>query len=287
MVDPVVSSRFGKRPLLDVPPMLVSGHSGLEVSSLQSPAYSAISANPFPRAVNPMIGAGVYNPQPGYMTTGGLPPPPAMHFDRRYNTAPTGGFYNAPPRQYFYGPNGEVVNPAPFYNPQAMYPGVANPYPVMPVPQPVAVPVPVRMPYPSYGSFTPGFSVTCQLEFGRIVNIDIRESQGEFRGLPDFLRDELTRTYGKYPFTEVKVKLENGEFHIYATHERRRKQRRRRRRDSDSESENYDDDEDDKYFRFDTAYKSDVESYTSGVGPRNPGTKPRSIVHERGWNRYR
>ncbi|KAI8793540.1 hypothetical protein BgiMline_003563 [Biomphalaria glabrata] len=289
MVDPVVSSRFGKRPLLDIPAMQVSGHRGIEVPSLQSPIYSAISANPFPNTHNPMYGPGVYNQQPGYMTTGGLIPPrpaPAIYIDRRHNSAPQMGFYNPPPpRQYFYGPNGEVVQPAPFYNPQGMYPGVANPYPV-----PAPMPVPVRMPYPSYGPFNPGFNITCDLEFGRVTNINVRDSMGEFRGIPDFLREELMRTYGKFPFTEVKVKLENGEFHIYATHERRKKQQRRRRRDRDSDVDSdsyYDDDDDDQYIRFDPTYKSDIDSYTSGVRPRRPGDRPRGIVHEKGWNRYR
>ncbi|KAH9518991.1 hypothetical protein Btru_008854 [Bulinus truncatus] len=291
MVDPVVSSRFGKRPLLDIPALQVSGNSRIEVPSLQSPIYSAINPNPFPITKNPMVGPGVYNPQPGYFTTGGLPPrpAPAMYMDRRHSSAPQMGYYNPPPGQYFYGPNGEVVQPAPFYNPQGMYPGVANQYPV-------PVPVPVRAPYPSYGPFNQGFNITCDLEFGRVTNINVRDSMGDFRGIPDFLREELMRTYGKFPYTEVRVKLENGEFHIYATHEqnRRRRQpqqqqqrRRRRDRDSDADSDSYYDDDDDQFIRFDAAYKSDVDSYTSGVRPRGPSDRPRGITHEKGWNRYR
>lgn len=282
MVDPVVSSRFGTRPLLEVPALQVSNHGAIEVPSLQVPYATYVSKNPFPSARNPMVGSGTYYPQTVYYTADGVPPGPAVYLNRKYPSAPQGPFYNPQGHAYYIGPNGEMVFPAPFYSPDSLYPGVVNPVPgCITIPQPAVV----RVPYPTYGSTIPGFNITCELEYGRVMSIDVRDSEGEFRGIPEFLRNELLKSYGAYPYTEAKVKLEGGEFHIYATHENRRRHRRRRYRDYDSDSEYYEDD----YYRYGSypEWKSDVDSYSSGVRPRNPWDRPRGIVRERGWNRFR
>lgn len=276
MVEPVISSRFGKRPILEVPAMQVSGHSSLEVPSLQSPVMNSSSNIVAVPAASPTLMPGVYNHP--YVTTI-LPQGPQAYpgFEGKYPSAPAGPFYSPQGREFYYGPNGEIIFPPPVHRPSNVFPGVASAYTGYANMPP---PVPFTIPYPNYGMMTPGFNITCELEYGRVVNINVRDSDGEFRGIPEFLRTELMRTYGSFPYTEVRIKLEGGEFHIYATHDNRRNHGRRRHRDSDSDSDS------DRYGPY-PDWKTDVESYTSGVRPRNPEDKPRGIIRERGWNRFR
>ncbi|CAG5125508.1 unnamed protein product [Candidula unifasciata] len=278
MVEPVISSRFGKRPILEVPAMQVSGHTSLEVPSIQSPVMNTTSnIVPVPVPVASPTQIHLYNPP---YVAGVIPqvqiPYPGL--DVKQQSAPVGPFYSPQGREFYYGPNGEIIFPPPVNRPNNLFPGVASSYTGY---APMPPPAPFRIPYPNYGMMTPGFNITCELEYGRVMNINVRDSDGEFRGIPEFLRSELLRTYGSFPYTEVRIKLEGGEFHIYATHENRPKHRRHRRhRDSDSDS---DSDRNGPY----PEWSSDVDSYTSGVRPRNPGDRPRGVVHERGWNRFR
>ena len=288
MMDPVVSSRYGKRPLLDIPPMSVTGYGHLEVPSLN---LTGVHNNEFSHRK-----PDVYNVKTEFkysMDDGGLPPPHPVHRyrdARPYNTAPNA---HSMGRQYFYGPNGEQINSSyPSY--QSQYPGVDNPpqptYPGLNNPPNPTYPSVNNLPHPTYpgvgptgptshsaypgvvdpyGSYqqqqpsqpgvqgqgnvpkimydhsdtTTGFNkVTCLLEYGRITNIDIRDSRGEFKGIPPFLRDELLRTYGKYPFTEVKLQNRNGEFHIFASHDPRRRGRGKRQSSREEQGDSLFDD---------------------------------------------
>ncbi|XP_005090213.1 uncharacterized protein LOC101851692 [Aplysia californica] len=300
MVDPVVSSRFGKRPLLEIPPMSLSGYGQMEVTSIEHSGPGTVHVTPFANTNNPMYGSGVANPNmhPGFMTASGLPPPqvgPVAYpgYERRFNTAPN--LYPAG-RQYFYGPSGELISGNPLPHPS--YPGVFNPYgPYGPPPRPV----PRIVSDPAFMPGGPGFSVECILEYGRIVNIDTRDTGGDFRGIPPFIRDELVRTYGKYPYTEVKLRCENGEFHIYAMHNQRQGQSRNRRgrkregsrgrkrddSDDDSDSAYGDTYYEEKDSRFRNRARSNYDSRSEGIKPRAPQMAPRGINHERGWDNVR
>ena len=251
--------------------------------------------NPFSTAVNPMIGPGLYNMQPTSFSAGGYPANLPVSFpmnlpaslpaapqtfpamDGRHHSAPPGPLYNSQGRPYYYGPNGEVIFPPP------VYAGVANPF-AGAVPNHYTHPQglnpyggpPGRMAYPGYEPRP--FSVTCELEFGRITNIDLKDSIGTFRGIPDFIRLELLRTYGAEPFTEVKIKYSEGEFHIYASNEKWSKRKRSKSKESHSEADSNYSDED--------YGETDVDSYTH-IKPRHRGEKPRRIVHTKGWNRFR
>ncbi|GFS07507.1 RAD52 motif-containing protein 1 [Elysia marginata] len=247
--------------------------------------YNQAPLNPFPAAMNPMTGPGLYNMQPTSFSAGGYPanfpgsfpaaPQPFPTFDGRHHSAPQGPFYNSQGRLYYYGPNGEIIFP-----PQA-YAGVANPF-TGAVPNQYTPPQgfhpfggqPDRMAYP--GHEPRPFSVTCELEYGRITNIDLKDSIGTFRGIPDFIRLELLRTYGAQAFTEVKIKYSEGEFHIYASNEKWPKNKRSMSRDSPSEGASSDGD----------YGETDVDSYAH-IKPRRRGERPRRIVHTKGWNRFR
>ncbi|GFO25860.1 rad52 motif-containing protein 1 [Plakobranchus ocellatus] len=325
MASPIVQTRFGSRPLLEVPAMEVAGASDIAVTSImvpgvqaaptvpaappnaravlaipvavpaapapamQAPAVPTVPApalvapniaplNPFQGASNPMVGSGLYNLQPTSLSTGGLPisHQPYLSYGGRHHSAPQGPLYNDQGRPYYYGPNGEVIFPPP------VYPGVANPF-AGAVPNSYSHPQgynpyggpPGRMMYP--GIEPRPFVVTCELEYGRITNIDLRESPGTFRGIPDFIRLELLRTYGSEPHTEVRIKFADGEFHIYASHEKWHKKKRSKSRDSRAETESLSDGD---------YGETDVDSYTH-IKPRHRGERPRRIVHEKGWNRFR
>ncbi|RUS85838.1 hypothetical protein EGW08_006390 [Elysia chlorotica] len=254
--------------------------------------------NPFPSAANPMIGPGLFNMQPTSFSPGGfggfapnfpvnfppnLPanipaaPQPFPAMDGRNHSAPPGPLYNSQGRPYYYGPNGEVIFPPP------VYAGVANPFAGAAPNQfthpqglnPYGGP-PGQMVYPGFEPRP--FSVTCELEFGRITNIDLKDSIGTFRGIPDFIRLELLRTYGAEPFTEVKIKYSEGEFHIYASNEKWPRKERSKSKEPQYEVDSNCSDEE--------YGETDVDSYVQ-IKPRHNGERPRRIVHTKGWNRFR
>lgn len=229
--------------------------------------YNHAPPNPFPTAVNPMTGSGLYNIQPVGFPTNPAALQPFSTFDRRHHSVTQGPLYNSQGKLYYYGPNGEIIFPPP------VYAGVANPF-TGAAPNAYTHPHGFN-PYGgqvSYPGFEPRpFSVTCELEFGRIVTINLKDSIGEFRGIPDFIRLELLRTYGTEAFTEVKIKYTDGEFHIYANNEKMPKPEREAYSETDSISD---------------YGETDVDPYAR-IKPRNGRQNPRRIVHTRGWNRFR
>ena len=108
-----------------------------------------------------------------------------------------------------------------------MYPGVHNAYQGqgyymppggMPPPQQGMYPA-AQYPQPAHPPHTPGenFRFEGVLEYGQLTTVHFRDKTSNFRGLPDFLRRELQKTYGKFPATDIRIVAQNGEFHIYAT----------------------------------------------------------------------
>ncbi|KAK7494927.1 hypothetical protein BaRGS_00013806 [Batillaria attramentaria] len=55
------------------------------------------------------------------------------------------------------------------------------------------------------------------LEYGHLTTVHFRDSGSNFRQLPDVLKRELQKTYGKYPYTDIKIIAQGGEVHIHAT----------------------------------------------------------------------
>ncbi|XP_067657563.1 uncharacterized protein [Haliotis asinina] len=219
MADPVVSSRFGQRPILEVP--------ALEVFNTNKMVGSLQDDNP---RSHPTFGRTGYTaPQPDYsrynhippypypnIPSGHAPPIPSYyginhHAPRHVQTVPAYSQY-PDTRFYTYGPYGEVrggsVQPT-YYNP---YPGVQSPYYVPPPPPPPPVPPPPMAHHVTDESFF----MEGVLEFGRLVTVHLKRSSRDFTGLPDFMKRELKATYGKYPTTDIRITSDKGEYHIYA-----------------------------------------------------------------------
>lgn len=80
---------------------------------------------------------------------------------------------------------------------------------------------------------------------------------------------------------EVKIRFENGDYHIYANHDKRQA-----RRDHYDRPRNryYEEENDYEDFKSDRR-PDDEESQTDGIRPREMGA-PRGILRERGWNSY-
>uniref|UniRef100_A0A0B6ZUI1 Uncharacterized protein n=1 Tax=Arion vulgaris TaxID=1028688 RepID=A0A0B6ZUI1_9EUPU len=289
MVDSVVSSHFGKRPLFEVPALQVSNQRSSEVSSLQASAMPYENNSSFPFLQNHIAGPGTHN-LPTAIASNSYSMPAwqqnQMGFcglARNY-TAPAGVFYNSQGHQHKWGPSTDGANPAHFYPPQQIYHDDFNHvsgHSYGPQPQHS------RHPHPSYGPINLGYNITCDLEYGRIVNIDMRDSNGEFRGVSPFLRTELMRTYGSYPYTKVKVRLEGEEYHIYANHEHRRQ--RLRQHDIDTQSDRYFDDgydeEDDRFLSY-PERRSETSNNLRRLNNRNVRAKPRSIIIGRDWSKF-
>lgn len=136
----------------------------------------------------------------------------------------------APPHHFMDASGNMVPVPTayPVQQPQ-MYPGVHYPYPqgqgyYMPGGAPPPGLVPAQ--YPQHLQFAPpaqahtpadNFHLEGVLEYGQLTTVHFRNKTSNFRGLPDFLRRELQKTYSKFPVTDIRIEAVNGEFHIYAT----------------------------------------------------------------------
>lgn len=130
-----------------------------------------------------------------------------------------------PPHQYV-DQSGNLV-PAPTFpmQPPPLYPGVHNPYQapvnqgyyVPPAMQPYPQPQVMGYPQPPPNIEVDNFHLDGVLEYGVLTTVHFRERGGNFRQLPEVLRRELQKTYGKYPYTDIKIITQGGEVHIHAT----------------------------------------------------------------------
>lgn len=118
--------------------------------------------------------------------------------------------------QLYVDPSGNIVHPSPYTMqhppPPVMYPGVHSSYPTPQHPQslhysPPAAPM----------GYVGVFKLEGVLEFGILTTVHFRDQTTNFNSLPEFLRRELHKTYGKYPVTDIKIIGQGGEYHIYAT----------------------------------------------------------------------
>ncbi|KAL8572692.1 hypothetical protein ACOMHN_049821 [Nucella lapillus] len=266
MMDPVVSSKFGKRPLLEMPALLVESDSRMEISSLQparpKPNYGGLPSIVYrPEGLTaPHQGPGgphggmPLGPAPSSapaamppIPSGGAGPGPGM-----FPGPPAGPMYQQPPgypSQPMMPPQMMPHMPAPTMAPPHMAPPMApapmqgHPMvapPAMPPMQPPAMYPPMQPPHGGYyggggvppqgmmppyphhmpprtPSVPPNFHVEGVLQYGQLTTIHFRDKTSNFRGIPEYLRHELMKTYGKYPVTDIRLVAMNGQIHIYAT----------------------------------------------------------------------
>ncbi|XP_076461887.1 uncharacterized protein LOC143294324 [Babylonia areolata] len=224
MTDPVVSSKYGKRPLLDMPALHVDSDTRLEISSLQ-PRVRPPEFGSMPSMIYSPEGIGQVNPQP-LTAPAALPSMPQ-------GLAPSGGNFYAPqpaapamyPQPAYHHPPSMVPQmmggpSIPTMQPQPMYPAMQPPYQapgyyhgaagapgggVVPIVPPPRTPIPHN------------FHVEGVLQYGQLTTIHFRDKTNDFRGIPEYLRQELLKTYGRYPVTDIRIVAINGQFHIYAS----------------------------------------------------------------------
>lgn len=281
-MDSVVSSQFGNRAVLDIPALQISSQKSSAIPSLQAPVLPSLNNSNLRPDYTFMPRAG---PQPTFPASIGLPPGQMgfSEFGRRHHTAPTGPFYSPQGHQFNYVPYGNMMQPALFPQSQSVYPGNTNSFPgYVTAPHPG----PVNIPYHSFGLPSQESSVVCELEYGRVMNIDLKGCVGEFRGIPPFLRTELMRAYSSHPYMKVKITHKNGEFHVFAAHNSRSRNPWHRKHEDDWDSESdtqYDDDYDDRFRDF----RSELDSYSRRARPRKRRDKPRGIIEERSSYRFR
>ncbi|XP_050397050.1 uncharacterized protein LOC126815447 [Patella vulgata] len=279
MVDAVVSTKYGKRPVLDVPPMKAFGSNNVQVSSMMDYNTSSLIQQPQqqmqyvppqqPQYVTaPQQQQGQYAQAPPQLQTQypsihqQVPPQQPPYQPSAYNPYAGAGF-QADQRFSASAPAGPMTDPNNFmlsmmgplnpFNPANMMgpPLAPPPVPQMQFPQ-MQFPAPVpnfnfppppdynrgHTTYPDqrYGQPPPpppprypamnqpvhtgpedNYSLQGKLEFGKMTTVHVDSITGNFRQLPEILRKELKKTYGKYPETDIKISVENGEYHIYAS----------------------------------------------------------------------
>lgn len=177
-------------------------------------------AQPMALPLAPGMPGSLYAPPPGNLPFQHLQPQPV-------NVPPMR--LQAPPH-HFVDASGNIVpmpTAYPVQQPQ-MYPGVHNPYQGQGYYMPGGLPPPGVVPahYPQHLQFpqpaqaqTPveNFRIEGVLEYGQLTTVHFRNRTSNFHGLPEFLRRELQKTYGRFPVTDIRIEAQNGEFHVYAT----------------------------------------------------------------------
>ncbi|ESO98362.1 hypothetical protein LOTGIDRAFT_159167 [Lottia gigantea] len=288
-MDAVVSTKYGKRPVLDVPPLNAYGGRSLKfnnsISSMMDYNTSSLIKQPQQPPIQyvPQQQPNTYVSQPQQVTqyvpqtqpqyvsqpqtTQYAPQPPPQTVPQpstQYPTVPQQPTYPQPsgynpyasaytdPRAAATAPQYPPPDPNSFmaammnqfnpFNPTNMLAAPLVPPPVpgsFPPPPPNYPPPPPNYPppefnrtsysQPTYGAAPPAmaqpvrsspddnFSIAGKLEFGKMTTVHVDSITGNFKQLPEILRRELKRTYGRYPETDIKISVENGEYHIYAS----------------------------------------------------------------------
>lgn len=253
----VVLTKYGERPLIDVPPL------SLSKSRADDDVPRHMFKIPGKRETN------VYHQPPRSPQVSLTAPQPQQ---RRYQEP----LMDLPTTQYprpshsqnrnFYQPQYPVQvraqppPPPPPPQPQIQQRGYSNlapdsnlvpynyshyrpqPQPVQPVPQysTTYAPAPTQQPVPNgtqsnevhvyYGpngerlsgplpapNYPTDFTLEGTLEYGKLVSVKVRNSNISYREIPDFVFRDLVRMYGTMERTDVKIVAQGGEYNIYAS----------------------------------------------------------------------
>lgn len=147
------------------------------------------------------------------------PPPPQPQIQQRgySNLAPDS---NLVPYNYtHYRPQPQPVQPVPQYS--TTYAPAQQPVPNGTQSNEVHVyygPNGERLPGPLPApSYPTDFTLEGTLEYGKLVSVKVRNSNISYREIPDFVFRDLVRMYGMIERTDVKIVAQGGEYNIYAS----------------------------------------------------------------------
>lgn len=253
----VVLTKYGERPLIDIPPLSLS----------KSRADEDIPTHMF-KVPGKRSSHVLHQPPRSPQVSLTAPQPQQRRYQEPLMEQPT--HYNHPTyshdRNYYqpqYQPRGPAPAPLPPSPPQVQQSRYSNlapdsnlvPYnythyrpqqqqqPLQPVQQyntsygsvpPGPQPVPngaqsneVHIYYGPNGERLPGplpgpnyptdFTLEGTLEYGKLVSVKVRNSNISYREIPDFVFRDLMKTYGMVERTDVKIVAQGGEYNIYAS----------------------------------------------------------------------
>ncbi|XP_069140337.1 uncharacterized protein [Argopecten irradians] len=210
----IVSTKYGDRPLIDVPPISFQQYAPKQ--QFQNPRYQmgnlADDLNLPPNAHQTVVP--VYPQQPHaqpsyanrpygnviqnsniipYQNAPQMPPsyqnggvPEYQHPNTNVGMKDASGEFH-----HFYGPHGERIS-GPLLNMNFGFPNNNLRYPK-------------------------NFKIKGKLKRGQMTSIEVVESNISYRDLPDVVIKDLKRLYGHLEKVDVTIVAENGEYHIYAT----------------------------------------------------------------------
>lgn len=252
----VVLTKYGERPLIDIPPLSLSSRAddddvpnhlfrvpGKRSSHVfhqppRSPQVSLTAPQPQRRYQEPLMEQPNYHQhshqgqnrsyyQPQYQNQPPPPPPPQAHFQPQVqqnhysNLAPDS---NLVPYNYtHYRPQPQMPQPVPQYNTTSTHAPAPIPDQVPNGTQPNEVHVyygpngerlPGPLPRPRYPT---DFTLEGTLEYGKLVSVKVRNSNISYREIPDFVFQDLYKTYRMMERTDVKIVAQGGEYNIYAS----------------------------------------------------------------------
>lgn len=229
---PVVNTKFGARPIIDLPSFSVGNKYNAGSSNFADVPPRMFGPTEYSYNVGRNVSrnhsqagyVGQYYQVPNQGSPRGYPNSPRSNIVQEsnvvpypsYTTVPNGAVqqYSNPPQgnsnvvqynsnqnrgseneiHHYYGPNGERLAGPPqrFVNPVCEQD---------------------RPKYPM------NFKVEGTLEYGKMVSIRIIHGNVSFRDIPNFVLADCLKTYRVIPKTEVTIVAENGEYNVFATPE--------------------------------------------------------------------
>lgn len=203
MMDPVVQSKYGKRPLLEVPAIQVdAGNSTMEVWSLKDNTVTQSDPYRFAGLLQPAVSLTAQDP------TGVYP-------IQQLQSHVVPSMRMQTPTQQIVDTSGKMIPFSTSYKPPIpqVYPGVHNPFQS----QSYSPAIPQQLQHSEVQHLQDNFCMEGTLEYGLLTTIRQANRTSSFTPLPDFLSRELQISYGRYPITHVRIVRQNGEYFIYST----------------------------------------------------------------------
>lgn len=226
----VVNTKFGARPIIDLPSFALGNGGNIGTSNLADvpprlfgpTEYSYNVGRNVPRNHSQGGYVGQYYTVPNHGSPRGYPNSPRSNIVQESNVVPYPSYTTVPNmavQQYsnpsqgnvvqynsnqnrgsenevhnFYGPNGERLPgpPASFVKPKLQY-------------------------SPERQRFPMNFKIEGTLEYGKMVSIRILHGNVSFRDIPNFVLTDCLKTYRVIPKTDVTIVAENGEYNVFAT----------------------------------------------------------------------